>query len=145
MLTLCLARRTAVDLRGLRHNSCAKPHLLPARFVLTTLGQIDINSTGKKSGTWFSRKILRRISSSQNFKHKHDGLTKRRRSISDLSLRLKSKGNTFKDKDLQELVRLCGLSLVYLPTEYAISSLAVPTCFRATAQYLIQNGQSLSL
>jgi hypothetical protein len=62
-------------------------------------------------------------------------------SISDLSLRLKLKSNTLKDKDLQELVRLCGLSLLYLPTEYAAASLAVPTCFRATAQYLVQHGE----
>lgn len=42
---------------------------------------------------------------------------------------------------MQELVRLCGSSLLYLPTEYAPSSLAVPTCFRATAQYLVQHGK----
>lgn len=45
-----------------------------------------------------------------------------------------------KDRDLQELVRLCGLSLLYLPAEYAAGSLAIPTCFRATAQYLVQYG-----
>lgn len=47
-----------------------------------------------------------------------------------------------KEKDLQELVRLCGSSLLYLPTEYAAGSLAVPTCLRATAQYLVQHGES---
>ena len=67
---------------------------------------------------------------------------KHRRSISDLSLRMKNaRKDTLKDKDLQELVRLCGLSLLYLPAEYAPGSLAVPTCFRATAQYLIQHGK----
>lgn len=50
------------------------------------------------------------------------------------------KKDRLKDKDLQELARLCGQSLLYLPTEYAAGSLSVPTCFRATAQYLIQHG-----
>jgi len=55
-------------------------------------------------------------------------------------MRLKSKNDKLKDKDLQELARLCGSSLLYLPPEYATGSLAVPTCFRATAQYLVQHG-----
>lgn len=66
---------------------------------------------------------------------------KHKRSISDLSLRLKYRQDKLKDKDLQELVRLCGSSLLYLPAEYALGSLAVPTCFRATAQYLVQYGR----
>lgn len=85
-----------------------------------------------KSGTWFSRNILRRTSSSHS---------KHRRSFSDLSARVKIKKDILKDKDLQELVRLCGLSRLYLPAEYAAGSLAVPTCFRATAQYLVQHGK----
>lgn len=54
---------------------------------------------------------------------------------------MKAKKDKLKDKDLQELVRLCGLSLLYLPTEYAAGSLGVPTCFRATAQFLVQHGK----
>jgi len=88
---------------------------------------------------WFSRKILRRTSSTQSVKPERH--MKHRRSISDLSLRMKLKKDKLKDKDLQELVRLCGSSLLYLPTEYAAGSLAVPTCFRATAQYLVQYGR----
>lgn len=107
---------------------------------LIILEQVD-SGNAKHSGSWFSRKILRKTSSNQSFRNKNDRLTRHKRSISDLSLRLKSKSNTLKDKDLQELVRLCGLSLLYLPTEYAASSLAVPTCFRATAQYLVQHGE----
>jgi RhoGAP domain len=56
---------------------------------------------------------------------------------------MKLKKDKLKDKDLQELVRLCGSSLLYLPTEYAPRSLAVPTCFRATAQYLVQYGKRM--
>ena len=94
-----------------------------------------------KQGNWLSRKILRKTSSSNSVRLKPEKHMKHRRSISDLSLRLKAKRDKLKDKDLQELVRLCGSSLLYLPTEYAAGSLAVPTCFRATAQYLVQHGK----
>ncbi|KAK0635416.1 hypothetical protein B0T17DRAFT_550153, partial [Bombardia bombarda] len=47
--------------------------------------------------------------------------------------------DTLKDEDLQSLVRLCGKSILYLPSEYAPGSLVLPTCFRATAQYLVQH------
>lgn len=49
--------------------------------------------------------------------------------------------DTLKDKDIHELVRLCGASILYLPSEYATGSLSVPTCFRATAQFLAQYGK----
>jgi hypothetical protein len=101
--------------------------------------------TENKTGSWFSRKILRRTSSNQSVKPKPEqqtsGALRHRRSISDLSLRLKNRNDRLKDKDLQELVRLCGSSLLYLPAEYATGSLVVPTCFRAAAQYLVQHGQ----
>jgi len=89
---------------------------------------------------WFKRNILGRTSSAQSMKG--DKQLKHRRSISDLSGRLKFKKDTLKDKSLQELVRLCGISLLYLPAEYTSRSLALPTCFRATAQYLVQYGES---
>ncbi|KAK1688007.1 RhoGAP domain-containing protein [Colletotrichum godetiae] len=38
------------------------------------------------------------------------------------------------------MVRLSGKSLFHLPADYATGSLVVPTCFRATAQYLAQYG-----
>ncbi|KAG4436805.1 hypothetical protein IFR05_007695 [Cadophora sp. M221] len=102
----------------------------------------DLINTSAKPGSWFSRKILRKTSSSQSVKLKPERHVKHRRSISDLSIRLKAKRDKLKDKDLQELVRLCGSSLLYLPTEYAAGSLSVPTCFRATAQYLVQHAPS---
>ncbi|CCU75080.1 hypothetical protein BGHDH14_bgh05423 [Blumeria hordei DH14] len=95
-----------------------------------------------KPGNWFSRKILRRQSSTQNVKQKPERLLRHKRSYSDLSLRLNIKKDKLKDKDLEELVRLCGASLLYLPTEYSVGSLSLPTCFRATTQYLIQYGTS---
>ena len=99
-------------------------------------GHLDASD---KPVSWFSRKILRRTSSTQSIKN--DRHMKHRRSISDLSLRFIWKKDSLKDKDVQELVRLCGSSLLYLPTEYAPGSLAVPTCLRATAQYLVQHGE----
>ncbi|EPQ64087.1 Bgt-34 [Blumeria graminis f. sp. tritici] len=93
-----------------------------------------------KPGNWFSRKILRRQSATQNVKQKPERLLRHKRSYSDLSLRLNIKKDKLKDKDLEELVRLCGASLLYLPTEYSVGSLSLPTCFRATTQYLIQYG-----
>ncbi|RDL39434.1 uncharacterized protein BP5553_03774 [Venustampulla echinocandica] len=90
-----------------------------------------------KPGSWFLRKILKRIPATQSAKpEKH---LKHRRSISDISLRLKLRKDKLKNKSLPELVRLCGLSPLYLPAEYATGNLAIPTCFRATAQYLIQH------
>ncbi|KAG0649007.1 hypothetical protein D0Z07_4860 [Hyphodiscus hymeniophilus] len=122
----------------LEYNRLAQKHAVRL-LIPEDSNSVDSDTARMKSGSWFSRKILRRTSSGQSAKHKNDRSVKHRRSISDLSIRLKSKNNTLKDKDLQELVRLCGLSLLYLPTEYAASSLAVPTCFRATAQYLVQH------
>lgn len=66
---------------------------------------------------------------------------KHRRSISDISMRMAgAKKDAFKDRHLAELVRLCGSSSFYLPAEYAPGTLSLPTCFRATAQYLVQRG-----
>jgi hypothetical protein len=107
--------------------------------VLTEASQDDSANPSTKPPSWFSRNILRRTSSTTSVRHEK-GL-KHRRSISDISLRLKSKKDTLKDKDLQELVRLCGASILYLPAEYGSGSLTVPTCFRATAQYLVQHGK----
>lgn len=66
---------------------------------------------------------------------------KLKRSISEFSIRsYASKNDSLKDKHLGELVRLCGSSPFYLPSEYAAGTLSLPTCFRATAQYLVQRG-----
>lgn len=68
---------------------------------------------------------------------------KTKRSISDLALRVVNgaKKDSLQDEDLQSLVRLCGKSKLYLPSEYSPCSLMLPTCFRATAQYLVQHGR----
>lgn len=56
---------------------------------------------------------------------------------------VKNKRDPLKDEDLQSLVRLCGKSMLYLPSEYAPGSLILPTCLRATAQYLIHHGKMM--
>nr|CDP25497.1 Putative Rho-GTPase-activating protein [Podospora anserina S mat+] len=70
-------------------------------------------------------------------------MVKHKRSVSDLAMHLVNgvmmRRDSLKDEDLQSLVRLCGKSFLYLPSEYAAGSLVLPTCFRATAQYLVQH------
>ncbi|KAK4203647.1 putative Rho-GTPase-activating protein [Triangularia verruculosa] len=70
-------------------------------------------------------------------------MVKHKRSVSDFAMHLVNgvmlRRDSLKDEDLQSLVRLCGKSLLYLPSEYAAGSLVLPTCFRATAQYLVQH------
>ncbi|KAB5563244.1 hypothetical protein GE09DRAFT_1172281 [Coniochaeta sp. 2T2.1] len=82
---------------------------------------------------------------SLGIRHASDTRTVRRvssrRSLSDIASQIiHPKKDGFKDEDLQTLARLCGKSKFYLPTEYALESLILPTCFRATAQYLVQHG-----
>ncbi|KAK4229805.1 putative Rho-GTPase-activating protein [Podospora fimiseda] len=91
---------------------------------------------------WFSRTFLRQISTASNASSaRSDKKVKHKRSVSDLAMHLVNavKRDSLKDKDLQSLVRLCGKSMLYLPSEYAPCSLILPTCFRATAQYLVQH------
>jgi len=94
---------------------------------------------------WFTRKVLRKASSGHIVQVKSERQLRGKRSFSDLALKRKPKKDVLKDKDLQELVRLCGSSLLYLPAEYAAGSMSVPTCFRATAQYLVQHGEWIPL
>ncbi|RDW94796.1 hypothetical protein BP5796_00559 [Coleophoma crateriformis] len=127
------------------YNRLAKKHnvplLIPEEHVAINI-DFSISANGKP-GNWFSRNILRRSSSTlnnQTIRLKNEKVVRPRRSISDLSIRRKAKKDILKNKDLQELVRLCGISPIYMPEEYAVGGLAVPTCFRATAQYLVQHG-----
>jgi len=107
----------------------------------------------KRAG-WFSRTFLRQPSAASS--HASGGSsaaaarssdTRRashKRSVSDLAIHIMQpilKRDSLKGEDLQSLVRLCGKSILYLPSEYAPGSLVLPTCFRATAQYLVQHGE----
>lgn len=89
------------------------------------------------------KKLLRRTTSLLSLNKSKPDL-RHRRSISDISLRMVgAKKDAFKDRHLAELVRLCGSSNFDLPTDYAHGTLSLPTCFRATAQYLVQRGMLL--
>ncbi|KAH6850848.1 Rho GTPase activation protein [Chaetomium sp. MPI-CAGE-AT-0009] len=93
--------------------------------------------------SWFSRTFLRQVSTaSDTSSTKSEKKVKTKRSIGDLALRVVNgaKRDGLQDEDLQSLVRLCGKSKLYLPSEYSPCSLVLPTCFRATAQYLVQHG-----
>ncbi|KAM4065808.1 rhoGAP domain-containing protein [Hirsutella rhossiliensis] len=62
-----------------------------------------------------------------------------RRSVSDLAHIIRSRREPPRVICIQEMVRLSGKSMMYLPQDYSPCSLVLPTCLRATAQYLAQN------
>ncbi|KAL0779707.1 hypothetical protein CaCOL14_004191 [Colletotrichum acutatum] len=90
---------------------------------------------------WWSR-VLRSTSSGQPPTSRGPPhRVRHKRSVSDIALHLvHSRKPEPKILDLQTMVRLSGKSLFHLPADYAVGSLIVPTCFRATAQYLAQYG-----
>ncbi|KAM7201735.1 RhoGAP domain containing protein [Naviculisporaceae sp. PSN 640] len=101
---------------------------------------------------WFSRTFLRQPSTASSHASADASpvigippksrKASHKRSMSDLAAHIMLpilKRDTLKGEDLQSLVRLCGKSILYLPSEYAPGSLVLPTCLRATAQYLIQH------
>ncbi|KAK4104710.1 hypothetical protein N658DRAFT_564491 [Parathielavia hyrcaniae] len=94
--------------------------------------------------SWFSRTFLRQVSTSSDAsstKSDKRARVKNKRSVSSLALQLMNVTNrdSLKDEDLASLVRICGKSKLYLPSEYSPGSLVLPTCFRATTQYLVQH------
>ncbi|KAI0007731.1 hypothetical protein F4779DRAFT_492804 [Xylariaceae sp. FL0662B] len=109
------------------------------------------NSLPSRKGRWIS-KVLRQTSSGQisqpgNVK-RDQWLLRQRRSISDMAMSFvhhhhyHHKKHGLEDESLPALVRLCGKSLFYLPSEYAPCALVLPTCFRALAQALVQQADS---
>ncbi|OAF55560.1 hypothetical protein VC83_07681 [Pseudogymnoascus destructans] len=116
------------------------PELVPDNHESEKIDKVVI--TGK-AGSWIMKKILRRTTSLLSLNKARPDL-KHRRSISDISLRMGgAKKDAFKDRHLAELVRLCGSSNFDLPPEYAHGTLSLPTCFRSTAQYLVQHGPAM--
>lgn len=101
-------------------------------------------------GSWLMRKILKRTTSHQQLRVKSQspqsantyGL-RLKRSFIDLSShkRVAKQRDILKGQDIDDLVLLCGSSVLWLPREYAAATLNIPTCFRATAQYLVQYGK----
>ncbi|KAI1214792.1 uncharacterized protein F4807DRAFT_8849 [Annulohypoxylon truncatum] len=110
-------------------------------------GDFPVDSSAPiRKTSWFS-KALRRSSSGQSTQTvivKSDQPLRRRRSISDAALNIvhHQKKDGLENANLQDLVRLCGKSLLYLPPEYTPCSLVLPTCFRALAQALVQQANT---
>ncbi|KAG6031341.1 hypothetical protein E4U41_007600 [Claviceps citrina] len=62
-----------------------------------------------------------------------------KRSVSDFANIIHCRREPPRVIEIQEMVRLGGKSILYLPQDYSPCSLVLPTCIRATAQYLAQN------
>lgn len=68
--------------------------------------------------------------------------SRHRRSASDLAHLIHSRREAPSVLDLQSMVRVSGKSSLYLPNEYAPCALILPTCIRATAQYVAQHANT---
>ncbi|TWU74872.1 hypothetical protein ED733_002815 [Metarhizium rileyi] len=62
-----------------------------------------------------------------------------KRSVSEFAHIIHCRRELPKVIEIQDMVRLSGKSMLYLPQEYSPCSLILPTCIRATAQHLAQN------
>ncbi|KID64191.1 uncharacterized protein G6M90_00g065320 [Metarhizium brunneum] len=62
-----------------------------------------------------------------------------KRSVSELAHIIHCRREAPRIIEIQDMVRLSGKSMLYLPQEYSPCSLILPTCIRATAQHLAQN------
>ena len=95
---------------------------------------------------WIVRKFLRRTSSTYNIKPR--GIApeiRRKRSVYTLSgIQPRPRKDILKDRTLEEISRLGGLSILTLPHDFAaVDKLVVPSCVSATAHYLVQHGWCL--
>ncbi|SPO06896.1 uncharacterized protein DNG_09590 [Cephalotrichum gorgonifer] len=95
---------------------------------------------------WISR-LFRNVSgharNSSTAKNERGERMGHKRSLSDMATHI-TKRDQPKEVTLEESIRICGKSLMYLPPEYAPAPLVVPTSIRATAHYLIQNAANAS-
>lgn len=91
---------------------------------------------------WLLRKILRKSSSSYNVKTKTKATKPVSKSVSVADLPKRGRVDLLKDKSLEELARLGGVSLLMLPTEFVPAQLAVPVGLCATGAYILQHGKS---
>ncbi|KAI8623808.1 hypothetical protein F5Y19DRAFT_468255 [Xylariaceae sp. FL1651] len=129
------------------YNRLAQRHrvrlLVPGDFS-STAGRCN-DSLASRQGSWFS-KMIRQTSEQSAPATTKSGRSSLRhqRSLSDAALNFvhNHKRDGLKDLDLKALVRLCGKSTLFLPTDYAPCSLVLPTCFRALAQALVQHADT---
>ncbi|KAK8001916.1 hypothetical protein PG991_014138, partial [Apiospora marii] len=132
------------------YNKLAKKHgirsIVPGDFPSVSEHQEPPSkSLPERKNNWISR-VLRQTSNGQTNPDstKPTERLQHRRSISDIALNFvyNQRKASLTHEDLRGLVRLCGKSTLYLPVEYAPGLLTLPTCFRATAHYLIQHASS---
>lgn len=90
---------------------------------------------------WIWR-ILRNVSGhAWGFNTAKHGRIRHKRSLSDITTHFSQPKKDARELGLDDIIRICGKNLLRLPPEHAPSPLVVPTCLRATAHYLIQNGK----
>ncbi|KAL5088611.1 hypothetical protein Trisim1_006304 [Trichoderma cf. simile WF8] len=113
------------------------PPVMKLPVVVLTFLLLQSGSSSPEKKNWLSR-FFRGSSNQSTPKKASPGLWAHKRSTSDLgsSIRPKSEPRIL---DIQDLVRLTGSSLLYLPPGFSPHPLALPTCIRATAHYLAES------
>ncbi|KAI1746238.1 hypothetical protein F4680DRAFT_442509 [Xylaria scruposa] len=99
-------------------------------------------SLSSRRGSWLSNMLRQSSGHLEQAATKPDKISSRhQRRTSDVALDFVhgNKRDGLKNQDLRALVRFCGKSPLFLPTDYAPFSLTLPTCFRALAQALVQH------
>ncbi|KAI1366524.1 hypothetical protein F5Y08DRAFT_128387 [Xylaria arbuscula] len=129
------------------YNRLAQRHglrpLVPGDFLSTNDSEnVTISS---RRDSWFSKMLRQAAEQSAETDSKPDRSSLRhQRNVSDVASGLVQghRRDKLSDRDLATLVRLCGKSRLFLPTDYAPFSLTLPTCFRAFAQALVQHADT---
>ena len=99
-------------------------------------------STEPRRRRWIPRFIRNVSDHTRGLNAGKNGKTRHKRSLSDItSQSSRPRAGPSKEIDLDEMIRICGKNLLRLPPEHTPSPLVVPTCIRATAHYLVQNGK----
>lgn len=104
------------------------------------------DSLRSRQSSWLSKMLRQASEQSEQVATKPNKLSMRhQRGLGDVAFNLVNsrKPDGLKNRDLRSLIRLCGKSPLFLPTDYAPFSLTLPTCIRALAQALVQHGKSL--
>ncbi|KAI1283439.1 hypothetical protein F5Y07DRAFT_408768 [Xylaria sp. FL0933] len=115
----------------LEYNRLAQRHglrlLVPGDFSPPSGAKDSLKS---RQSSWFSKMLRQASEQSEQTSMKPDKLIN------------SHKRDALKSRDLKTLIRLCGRSPLFLPTDYAPCSLTLPTCFRALAQSLVQHADT---
>ncbi|KAI0865740.1 hypothetical protein F4860DRAFT_500363 [Xylaria cubensis] len=121
----------------LEYNRLAQRHgirpIVPGDFS-SPAGNINCSLSSRR-GSWISNMLRQSSGQFEQAATKQDKISSRhQRRTNDVNKR-----DGLKNQDLRALVRFCGKSPLFLPTDYAPFSLTLPTCFRALAQALVQH------